>query len=333
MELEMKLLVRGKGSMAISLEHLAKTYRDSWGRRVVALKDVTLEVEPGEIFGLLGPNGAGKSTTFKILLGLLRSSGGGGTILGHPLGDVAARRRLGYLPENPYFYDYLTPHEFLDTCATLSEAPRKGRRQRIASLLERVGLDPGEKRRLRKFSKGMLQRVGLAQALIHDPELVILDEPMSGLDPVGRRQFRDLITGLRREGKTVVLASHVLPDVEALCDRVGILVDGTLRRTGTVGDLLSSRAHGHELEVSGLPATLEERWVTDGIAHRGGGRLLVSVLDQGTLQDRVQQVFRAGGTLHAVRPAGASLEDVFLSETAGGTEKRDHGPAVTRGAA
>ena len=306
--------MRQESAAALTLEHLAKTYRDSWGRRHPALADVSFSVSRGEIFGLLGPNGAGKSTALKILLGLLRPSGGTGTLLGLPLGTAAARARVGFLPENPYFYDYLSAQEFLDTCATLSGLPRRGRGDLIALTLDRVGLDPEERRRLRKFSKGMLQRVGLAQAILHDPELVILDEPMSGLDPVGRRQVRDLMLALKEEGKTVIFSSHVLPDVEALCDRVAILVKGRVRREGAVGDLLRIEDAGFEIEVSGLAPSLWETWSDQGIARQAGDRVLVTAATQDEMETRVQQVLRSGGSLLAMRPRQASLEEVFLAE-------------------
>ncbi len=302
------------GEAALAAARLAKTYRDSWGRRTEALDDVTFAVRPGEIFGLLGPNGAGKSTTLKIVLGLLKPTRGAGMLLGKPLGSVAVRRRLGYLPENPYFYDYLTAREFLDTCAVLTGVPRRGRRERIERTLERVGLDPAEGRRLRKFSKGMLQRVGLAQAILHDPELVILDEPMSGLDPVGRRQVRDLILELRGEGKTVIFSSHVLPDVEALCDRVGILVRGRLRRTGAVRELVRNAGSGYEIEAADLPASLAGSWTGSGAARVSGDRFLIAAADRGEMEERVGQVLTAGGALLGVRPVRDSLEDVFLAE-------------------
>ncbi len=304
----------GRNPAALSVARLSKTYRDSWGRRVTALREVTFSVATGEIFGLLGPNGAGKSTTLKIVLGLLPATGGMGSLLGKALGTVPVRARLGFLPENPYFYDYLTAPEFLDTCASLTGLPRRGRRERIAAVLERVGLDPAERKRLRKFSKGMLQRVGLAQAIVHDPELVILDEPMSGLDPVGRRQVRELILGLKDEGKTVILSSHVLPDVEALCDRVGILVGGVLRRTGRVSDLVRTGGAGFEIEVAGLPPALFRAWSDAGLARESGDRILIGVGAAEDLESRVGQVLAAGARLLAVRPLQASLEDAFLAE-------------------
>jgi ABC-2 type transport system ATP-binding protein len=321
-------VIRRESVEVLTLDRLAKTYRDSWGRRHEALSDMSLSVSRGEIFGLLGPNGAGKSTALKIAVGLLKPSRGKGVLLGRPLGDVHARGRLGFLPENPYFYDYLNAPEFLDTSATLNGLPRRGRRDLIALTLDRVGLDPGEKRRLRKFSKGMLQRVGLAQAIMHDPELIILDEPMSGLDPVGRRQVRDLILTLKEEGKTVIFSSHVLPDVEALCDRVAILIQGRVRRVGAVGDLMQIEEAGFEIEVAGLPASLWETWSEQGLARQGGDRVLIGAATQNEMEERVQQILRSGASLLAVRPRQASLEDVFLAELDGARAEADR-TAVT----
>jgi ABC-2 type transport system ATP-binding protein len=245
------------------------------------------------------------------------------------MGSVAARARIGFLPENPYFYDYLTAHEFLDTCASLASLPRAGRRQRIHELLERVGLDPGLKLRLRKYSKGMLQRVGLAQAIIHDPEVLILDEPMSGLDPIGRRQVRDLILSLKREGKTVIFSSHVLSDVEALCDEVGILVKGKLKQQGWVRDLLPHKS-GFEIEVRDLPSSLWEHWSSRDVAKRTGDRVIVTVADRNELEERLRQILGTSAMLMAVKPMRGSLEDVFMAEVESESGKRptsgdDHG--------
>jgi ABC-2 type transport system ATP-binding protein len=307
------------GSGATSLTGVSKRFRTSWGKNVVALCDVSFTVGRGEIFGLLGPNGAGKSTTLKILLGFMKPSGGQGSLLGQPLGSVHARARLGFLPENPYFYDYLTAREFLDACASLSGMPRQGRAKRIERTLDRVGLDPGSKLRLRKFSKGMLQRAGLAQAILHDPDLLILDEPMSGLDPIGRRQVRDLILELKNEGKTIIFSSHVLPDAEALCERVGILVRGTLRRVGKVSDLLVQDASGFEIEAAELPPGLWQRWSAEGIARDGGDRILVAAPDRDALDQRLSRLLTAGAAILAVRPVQRSLEDVFLDQVYAGS--------------
>ncbi|MEZ4467203.1 MAG: ABC transporter ATP-binding protein [bacterium] len=207
-------------------------------QRVEAVRGVSLRVEPGEIFGFLGPNGAGKTTTIKMLMGLIRPTSGTASILGRPLGDREARARLGFLPEHPYFYDYLKPIEFLDFYGRLFRIDARERRRRAEALVDRVGLRHAVNRPLRKFSKGMVQRIGIAQALINDPDLVVLDEPMSGLDPMGRKDVRDLIFALKEQGKTVFFSSHILQDVEALCDRVAIMARGRLRSIGPLHTLL-----------------------------------------------------------------------------------------------
>lgn len=299
---------------ALSIQDVAKSFRSNWGRRVDALHQVSFEVSRGEIFGLLGPNGAGKSTTLKILMGLMRPSRGSGSILGRPLGSLEARSRIGFLPENPYFYDYLTATEFLETCASLTSVPRDGRRERIAGLLERVGLDPSSRQKLRKYSKGMLQRVGLAQAVLHDPEILILDEPMSGLDPTGRREVRDLIQSLGDEGKTVIFSSHILPDVEALCERVGILVQGRLRQSGRVTELIGQGRGGYEIEVRELPGSLSASWSREGILRESGDRWVVAASGREVMEERVGQILNSGGQLLGVKPLQRSLEQVFLDE-------------------
>src|SRR6476659_8847090 len=213
---------------AIVVDKLTKTYRPTWPWQSPAtvLSDVSFSVGFGEIFGFLGPNGAGKTTTMKIILGLVQATTGSVELLGAPWTNVQVHKRIGYLPESPYFYDYLTAEEFLCFYGKLAGLDRETIQKRIPQLLERVSLAEARHRQLRKFSKGMLQRIGLAQALIHDPELVILDEPMSGLDPIGRKEVRDLILGLRDQGKTVFFSSHIISDVEMICDRVGILARG-----------------------------------------------------------------------------------------------------------
>ncbi|MGB3615392.1 MAG: ABC transporter ATP-binding protein [Elainellaceae cyanobacterium] len=230
-------------SPVIEIHQLQKSYRTGFwlNQRRRSLQNCSLTIGAGETFGLLGPNGAGKTTLLKLLLGIIRPTTGSGTLLGAPLGDRPTKQRIGYLPENPYVYDGLTGWEFLCYAASLFQLPKAGQKQRILDLLHQVGLDPQVARRvpMKRYSKGMLQRVGMAQALINDPDVVFLDEPMSGLDPLGRYQMRELIAGLKREGKTVFFNSHVLSDVEQICDRVGILVQGELVRCGTVSDLLT----------------------------------------------------------------------------------------------
>src|SRR5436190_7169517 len=217
-----------------------------------ALDRLSLSIEQGEVFGFLGPNGAGKTTTLKLLMQLVYPTAGRAEILGRPLGDLSVKRRIGYLPENPYFYDYLTAEELLAYFAALFGYPRSECRSRAARLLDEVGIAGERRLQLRKFSKGMLQRVGIAQALVNDPELVILDEPMSGLDPLGRRDVRALILALRDRGCTVFFSSHVLSDAEALCNRVAILAKGRLVAAGSLADMRAFRASGWELVVAGV---------------------------------------------------------------------------------
>lgn len=227
--------------IVVDIANLGKVYPPQIGQPAkTALEGVTLQVAHGETFGLLGPNGAGKTSLQKILLGLIRPTSGRATVLGGAPEDTRARARIGYLPENPYFYTYLTGREFVEFCGGLFGLSGKALRNRATELLDRVGMAHAENTQLRKYSKGMLQRVGVAQALVNDPEVVFLDEPMSGLDPVGRRELRDIILDLKREGKTIFFNSHILSDVEALCDRVGILHAGKLVACGSVRELTES---------------------------------------------------------------------------------------------
>jgi ABC-2 type transport system ATP-binding protein len=227
---------------AVAISNLTKVYPPQIGQPAkVGLSDVSLTVEHGETFGLLGPNGAGKTTLQKTLLGLIRPTSGTARVLGSDPSDTRVRARIGYLPENPYFYTYLTGQEFLAFCGGLFGLHGKPLAERIDQLLERVGMTHARNLALRKYSKGMLQRIGVAQALINDPEIVMLDEPMSGLDPVGRKELRELILGLKSEGKTIFFNTHILSDVEALCERVGILANGKLVAYGKVSELAQGR--------------------------------------------------------------------------------------------
>jgi len=234
---------------AIQTENLTKEYPYGFLhlKKKTSLEGLTLQVETGEVFGFLGPNGAGKSTTIKLLMGLIFPTRGHARLLGKPTTDVAMHRDIGYLPEQPYFYDYLTAAEVLDYFAKFFDFTAQERRERVQRMLQKVGLETAGKIQLRKYSKGMLQRVGLAQAILHDPLLVILDEPMSGLDPVGRREVRDIILELKRAGKTILFSTHILPDAEMLCDRVGVLVGGKLQGVGAPGDLVGIKAQ--EVEI------------------------------------------------------------------------------------
>jgi ABC-2 type transport system ATP-binding protein len=250
----------------IQTRKLSKVYRTGFwlNQKIPTLNQCTLEVYAGETFGLLGQNGAGKTTLLKILLGIVRPTQGTATLLGQPLGDRASKHRIGYLPENPYFYDYLTGWELLEYTAGLFQIPGAEAKKRIPELLDLVGLarSAAQKKQLRRYSKGMLQRIGVAQALINDPDLVFLDEPMSGLDPMGRYQIREIIQSLQRQGKTIFFNSHVLSDVELICDRIGILANGELICVGNLDDLLGTTNLYRASVRDGNPEVLRQ-WMPD----------------------------------------------------------------------
>jgi ABC-2 type transport system ATP-binding protein len=302
----------------VEINNLTKDYDTGfWRKRKVrALDGLSLTVERGEILGFLGANGAGKTTTLKLLMRLIFPTSGNARILGHDIHEISMHERIGYLPENPYFYDYLTAREFLDYCAQLFGYDAEARRKRAADLLARVKLD--EKRwdtQLRKFSKGMLQRVGLAQSIINDPEVVFLDEPMSGLDPIGRREVRDLIAALRQEGKTVFMCSHILSDIEILCDRVAILKNGKLAHLGRLDDLRQQAAH-HMVEVVASGITLDslkselpsEKFSLSATASG----LRIQVPDESYVDAVLVALRKTGGALVSVQPVRQSLEELFV---------------------
>ena len=302
--------------VGIQAENLTKDYRTGfWRRRIRVLHNLNLEVQAGEIFGFLGPNGAGKTTTLKLFTGLIRPTSGSATVLGEPAGSVDVKARIGFLPENPSFYDYLTGAEYLDYCGALAGLPRTVRRDRIGSLLEQVGLSGRGGLQLRKYSKGMLQRIGLAQALINEPAVVFLDEPMSGLDPIGRKAVRDLILHLREQGRTVFFSTHIIPDVEVVCDRVGIILAGSLAAVGRVEELLASPLEQIEVTASGLApdaaAALAARSVVPPV--RSGDRILVAVKGEEELGGVLGAILQAGGRVHSVIPQRRTLEEVFLA--------------------
>jgi ABC-2 type transport system ATP-binding protein len=257
----------------VETRKLTKVYRDFWGRaKKTALRALNLEIYRGEIFGLLGPNGSGKTTTIKLLLGLLFPTDGEAFIFGKPAADVRKNERIGYLPEESYLYRFLNADETLDFYGRLFTIAGDKRRQEADKLIEMVGLKGDKKRILKEYSKGMRQRIGLAQALINDPELVILDEPTSGLDPIGTRWMKDLILGLRKQGKTVILCSHRLDDVQDVCDRIAILYEGELQELGEVASLLQD-ANRLEVQASGVPLTDDLRRELADVLQRHGGRL------------------------------------------------------------
>jgi ABC-2 type transport system ATP-binding protein len=299
---------------AIETVALEKTYLAGFWRKrpKVALKPLTLTVPEGEVFGYLGPNGAGKTTTLKLLLGLIFPTGGGAKILGVDWRNPRVKTQIGFLPEQPYFYDYLTASELLDYYAQLSGVAAALRRRRIGEVLSRVGLAEAGRTQLRKFSKGMLQRIGIAQAIIHDPKLVFLDEPMSGLDPIGRRELRDLIQSLKDEGKTVFFSTHILSDAEALCDRVAVLHKGELRGVGVVQDLLARFSGKVEIIWDGAAAT--SSLMAFGCECHSTGETIRAVLPQEQLDAAIDALRRARGRLISVTPVRASLEDYFLEQ-------------------
>jgi ABC-2 type transport system ATP-binding protein len=306
---------------AVEIQNLTKDYEVGFlrKRKVRALDGLTLAVERGEIFGFLGANGAGKTTTIKLLMRLMYPTSGGARILGRDIADASMHAEIGYLPEQPYFYDYLTARELLEYCAELFGYARAERRRRAADLLSRVRLEEKSwDRQLRKFSKGMLQRVGLAQALVNDPSVVFLDEPMSGLDPVGRREVRDLIASLRLTGTTVFFCSHILSDIEVLCDRVCIMRRGRLAHVGRLEDLKGAGGErAMELVVAGADlsrlessmAGLKNARMT---ATPGGAR--VEVASESDVDDALRAVRAAGARLVSVQPVGNALEELFVSE-------------------
>jgi len=303
---------------ALSTFELTKDYAVGfWRKRPYrALDRLTLEVAPGEVFGFLGPNGAGKTTTLKLLMQLVFPTSGRAEIFGRPLGDVSAKRRLGYLPENPYFYDYLTAEELLVYFAGLFGHSRAESRTRASRLLDEVGIGAERRLQLRKFSKGMLQRVGIAQALINDPELVILDEPMSGLDPLGRRDVRLLILRLRDRGCTVFFSSHVLSDAESLCSRVAVLAKGRLVASGRLGDMTAFRARGWELVVAGIE---ESRIGALGGRVRkatpvGEGRYVLELPLDPPPERLLAELVASGAQLVSLNPVRDTLEDFFVRQ-------------------
>ncbi|MCS7031085.1 MAG: ABC transporter ATP-binding protein [Gloeomargarita sp. SKYG116] len=297
----------------LQTEHLTKTYRTGFWltQKITSLNGVSLTVYGGETFGLLGPNGAGKTTFMKLVLGIIRPTAGGGTVLGRPLGDRLVKTRIGYLPENPYLYESLTGWECLELMATLHQVPPSVQKQRLPQLLDLVGLaqSAARKKTLRRYSKGMLQRIGLAQALVNDPDLVLLDEPMSGLDPLGRYQVREIILQLKHQGKTIFFNTHILSDVEQLCDRIAILARGELLAVGTLAELLGT---GHTYHVRGRGGTQEDLapWL-DQLEYQGGfwqGQLRRS------LPEFVQHVAGIGGEIISLNLERQSLEEFFVQQ-------------------
>jgi len=300
----------------VEIDNLTKDYETGfWRKRQTrALDGLSLTVEAGQIFGFLGANGAGKTTTLKLLMRLIYPTGGTARILGRDINDVAMHARIGYLPENPYFYDYLTAREFLNYCAQLFGQDRSARGPRTEDILARVNLEKTSwDRQLRKFSKGMLQRVGLAQALVNDPEIVFLDEPMSGLDPVGRREVRDLIASLRTQGKTVFMCSHILSDIEVLCDNVAILKGGRLAHAGSLDELRARESALIEVIVTGADAaTMNQQLGSTAKVTTTASGLRIEVANEKEVDEVIAALRKANGKLVSVQPVKQSLEELFI---------------------
>ena len=299
-------------SPAIEIMGLSKEYPYGFLslKKKRSLENLTMQVDDGEIFGFLGPNGAGKSTTIKLLMRLIFPTSGTARILGKSIDDVSMHQNIGYLPEQPYFYDYLTATEVLDYFARFHNLSAADRRERVPRMLKKVGLETANKIQLRKYSKGMLQRVGLAQAILHHPEVVVLDEPMSGLDPLGRREVRDIILELKKQGRTVLFSTHILSDAEVLCDRVGVIVGGKLRGVGTPGEMVGIQSQGMEiafdLDTAGKNFPLLEKATKTGAVYR------VQV-PEAELYASLDALKAAGARIVSVAQIKATLEDFFMN--------------------
>ena len=308
---------------AIEILDLEKSYLVGFWRKrpKVALRPLRLTIEEGEVFGFLGPNGAGKTTTLKLLMGLVFPTAGTARILGMGIDDPRMKSQIGFLPEQPYFYDHLTAKELLNYYGQLSGLPAKGRSARVEQMLARVGLSDSAGVQLRKFSKGMLQRLGLAQAILHDPKLVFLDEPMSGLDPMGRREVRDLIQQLRHEGKTVFFSTHILSDAEALCDRVGVIHQGELRGVGAVADLTSQTQGKVEIifHAQQIPAGLKNL----GAEMRMSGDMVNAVLPEAQQDAALEILLRDRHKLISLTPVRNSLEEYYIQKTRTSEDRKE----------
>ncbi|MDX2088246.1 MAG: ABC transporter ATP-binding protein [Kofleriaceae bacterium] len=304
--------------LAIDVRELRKTYRTPFARKKVeALRGVTFSVERGHIFGFVGPNGAGKTTTIRTLMGLIRPTSGSAKLLGESIPSRVARTKVGFLPESPYFYDYLTVGELLDLAGRLFGLAAAVRKKRADELIERVGLGRARTQNLKKYSKGMLQRAGLAQALMNDPELVVLDEPMSGLDPIGRKEVRDLILELRTRGKTVFFSTHILSDVEAITDRVAIVARGQLQASGRPAELVKRTTLGVDVTVR-LPAGVDTAALVDGASkvNRTQDELSLMLPADADVDAWLARAHAAGARVVEVTPRHETLEDLFLRQVA-----------------
>ena len=301
-------------AVVLEVDRLAKTFRKPFsGKKVEAVRGISLSVKRGEIFGFLGPNGAGKTTTIKMLTGLIAPTSGRAMLLGKEIPSPEAMGKVGFLPENPYVYPYLTPREFVSLCGRLNGMSGSSLTKAVASVIERVGITYAMDRPVRNLSKGMLQRTGLAAALVHDPELLILDEPMSGLDPVGRKEVRDLIVEEAQANKTVFFSSHILSDVEMLCDAVCILRKGEVVVAGTIAELVDKGVRRSEITIASPPDDLAAE--LEKLAERTqrvGKVLSIEVQGDEAIRNVLERALAAGARIEAVTPKRETLEDIFV---------------------
>ncbi|MGA1824347.1 MAG: ABC transporter ATP-binding protein [bacterium] len=306
--------------LAIDVKNISKTYKVGfWGKKVKVLNDLSFQVKEGEVFAYLGPNGAGKTTTLKIILGLISADSGTTSILGRSMNDVAIKNQIGYLPENPYFYDYLTGEELLNFFAQFFNLDKTERKQRIDMLFDMVYLENARKLALHKYSKGMLQRIGIAQALINNPKIVFLDEPLSGLDPIGRRHIRDIIFRLKDEGKTILFSSHILSDAEMICDHVTIINKGKVITTGKLEDILKSSTKGLEVTFTNVPENDLTNIKNNSINYiKQNKNILITLpyddkINQ-SLLELTQLIEKNNGQLVNITPCRESLENIFMQK-------------------
>ncbi len=297
----------------LEITNLKKTFHSNFLiKKYRILKGIDISVEAGEIYGFLGPNGAGKTTTIKCIMGLLFPDEGEILINGLPADTIDARRQIGFLPENPYFYDYLNASELLYFSASLYAIPAAAARERIDRLIQQVGLAGHERLKLRKFSKGMIQRLGMAQALIQDPDFLILDEPFSGLDPIGRKEFRDLILNLKEQGKTIFFSSHILQDMEMMVDRVGIIINGKISRQGKLSELIAGSTRCHEIVCSQI-SEKQLALIHPNFVHRDN-QYIITLDNEAEINLVVESIIHNNGLVIAVNPVKKTLEDIFLNE-------------------
>ena len=298
---------------ALEIKNLEKTFLSNFLiQKYNILKGINLSAEKGEIYGFLGPNGAGKTTTIKCVLGLIKPDRGEISILGRRGGTAASRKTLGFLPEHPYFYDYLNAEELIQFSGRLFNIPRKELETRTKELIQLVGLKNKKNLKLKKFSKGMVQRVGLAQALVHDPEFLILDEPFSGLDPIGRKELRDIILSLKEQGKTIFFSSHILQDMEMMVDKVGIILDGKIIKEGKLNQLISHSVRYNEIVFSGID---KNQLTGDGVEFQErDGDFIMKAENSADTNKGIEYIIRNNGKIISVTPVKMTLEDIFLKE-------------------